>query len=668
MNVGIDIGGTFTDFVFFDETTGTIDTYKILSTPQDPAQPVLDGLKTMTDSEPSAIVHGSTVATNALLERSGARTALVTTQGFRDVLAIGRQTRTDIYDFSSDRTPPLIPEERRLEVAERVTHDGAVLTPLDVAALPVLVERLQAIDVKSVAISLLFSFLHPEHEQKIAETLRDAGFLVSTSSEILPEFREYERTSTTVINAYVAPIVDSYLAQLESELQPETFRIMQSNGGSIQASQARMQAVRTILSGPAGGVVGAYHVADDAGFPQIVSFDMGGTSTDVALCDSQIHVTTEGEIDGLPIRVPMIDIHTVGSGGGSIAYVDAGGALRVGPQSAGSDPGPISYGRGGTRPTVTDANIVLGRLPVDYFLGGRIQLDVDAAREALNALATEAGLTVRKELSAAHVAALGVIQVVNAHMERALRIISVERGHDPSDFTLVSFGGAGGLHACDLARRLGIPRVLVPPIASTLSAFGMLAADVVKDYVQTVMLPGDVPRSRLEHHFEQLAKRGHRELQAERVPREQIELHRELDMRYVGQSYELSIPFSNDENVADSFHLAHYQAYGHNDVAAAVEIVNVRLRAIGRVPQPTLTKAPIGSSDAPNAYIDDRRVVVGNQLVEIPFYNGAHLRPGDEIDGPAVIVYTDTTAFLAAGDHAHVDAGGNLIIRIKTDV
>ncbi|MBS1253338.1 MAG: Acetophenone carboxylase gamma subunit [Anaerolineales bacterium] len=676
MRIGIDIGGTFTDFVIFDEEAGTFETYKTLSTPYDPAEAVLSGLERVSSTVVSnvtqspipnlSIVHGSTVATNALLERKGARTALITTRGFRDVLAIGRQTRTDIYDFFADRPEPLVPAERRLEITERVDHRGNILTPLDTAELLEIVEQLEALNVDSVAVSLLFSFLHPDHERIITERLREAGFFVSPSSEILPEFREYERTSTTVINAYVSPIMDGYLGRLEAELDAEDFRIMQSNGGSIRAEQARAEAVRSILSGPAGGVVGAQHVAAEAGFERVITFDMGGTSTDVSLCDGHIHVTAEGEIGGLPIRIPYIDIHTVGSGGGSTAYVDAGGALRVGPQSAGADPGPVCYGMGGTQPTVTDANLVLGRLAPDYFLDGRMDLVAGEAYQALTELAEEASLTPQQGLDAAQTAALGVIQVVNAHMERALRVISVERGHDPGDFTLVSFGGAGGLHACDLARALGIPRVLVPPGASTLSAFGMLTADVIKDYVQTVMLPGDTPHDELKRRITPLVERGRGEILAQGVPAEEIELHRELDMRYVGQSYELTIPLS--QNINEAFHPTHFQAYGYSEPSAPVEIVNLRLRAVGGVPRPALPHEPLGSADSSTAYLDHRPVVLTDGIADVPFYRGERLRPGHEIEGPAIIVQKDTTTFLSTNDDAEVDGGYNLIIDVKRGV
>ncbi|RME46308.1 MAG: hydantoinase/oxoprolinase family protein, partial [Caldilineae bacterium] len=578
---------------------------------------------------------------------------------------IGRQVRSDIYDFFADRPEPLVPAERCLEITERLDHRGQVLVPLDGEEIPALIEQLRAQGVESVAISLLFSFLHPQHEAQLAQSLREAGFPVSPSSEILPEFREYERTSTTVINAYVSPIMSRYLEHLEARLPTTDFRIMQSNGGSIRAEQARRHAVRSILSGPAGGVVGATHVARNAGFERVITFDMGGTSTDVYLSHGAIQVTTEAEIGGLPIRIPVIDIHTVGSGGGSIAYADVGGALRVGPQSAGAAPGPVCYGRGGRQPTVTDANLLLGRLAPDYFLGGQMPLDVEAAAAALTDLARRLALSPRPGLNLAQTAALGVIQVVNAHMERALRVISVERGYDPRDFVLVSFGGAGGLHACDLARQLGIRHVLVPPGASTLSAFGMLTADVAKDYVQTVMLPGDTPYDELLRRLSPLAERGQREVQAEGVPPDRIALHRELDMRYLGQSYELTIPLT--PHFADDFHSAHHQAYGHSELSAPVEIVNVRLRAVGAVTSPPLPEAETGPAN-PSTALSDRRPLVldDGRVVETPFYRGEHLRPGHVIAGPAVIAQKDTTTFLAPSDRATVDRYYNLLIEVHT--
>jgi len=502
LRVGIDIGGTFTDFVVYHPHTGGIDTFKVLSTPGDPAEAVLKGLadleRQVKFTSAVAIIHGSTVATNALLERKGARTALVATRGFRDVLQIGRQNRPSLYDFNADPPEPLVSVDERLEVNERVDHTGRVLQPLDPTNLNSLISDLSSSNIESVAVCLLFSFLHPEHEKLIAEKLRSAGYFVSASHEILPEYREYERTSTTVVNAYVSPVMDRYLSHLENALSSGDdsphLRVMQSNGGVISLEDARKNGVRCILSGPAGGLVGARYYGALAQFNleehqpgtnssgiRLITFDMGGTSTDVSLIENEPRLTSESVVGGCPIRVPVLDIHTIGAGGGSIASVDLGGALRVGPQSAGADPGPACYGRGDL-PTVTDANLVLGRLAPEFFLGGQMRLDAARAEGSLRRIGKELGFGSKGAVQAA----LGVVEIANAHMERALRVISVERGHDPRDFTLLSFGGAGSLHAADLARRLGIPFVLVPPLASTLSAFGMLAADVVKDYSQGI--------------------------------------------------------------------------------------------------------------------------------------------------------------------------------------
>ncbi len=684
LRIGIDIGGTFTDFVVYDPASGQLRTFKLLSTPRDPAQAVLDGLQRIFESSqllntdncsPITVIHGSTIATNALLERKGAPTALVTTRGFGDVLQIGRQNRPALYDFFADPPPPLVPAELRFEVEERVDHEGHVLKVLEEGEEVVRQVRREKGEgekgegrrVESVAVCLLFSFLRPEHEQAIGERLRRAGYFVSLSSEILPEYREYERASTTVVNAYVSPIMDRYLSQLETHL-PAGVRlgVMQSNGGSISPAQARREAVRCILSGPAGGVVGCEYVAkalaasslpgEEGPGVRVITFDMGGTSTDVSLIDGAPQVTTEAVVGGCPIRVPLLDIHTIGAGGGSIARVDEGGALRVGPESAGAAPGPVCYGRGGTRPTVTDANLVLGRIPPEHFLGGQMPLDLERARAALERLGRELGLSAEE-------AALGVVAVANAHMERALRVISVERGRDPRAFTLLSFGGAGGLHAADLARALGIRRVLVPPLASTLSAFGMLAADVVKDYTLTVMLPGETPVDELTARLEPLAERGRRDLLAEGVPAEDIRIERFLDMRYRGQSYELIVPFS--ETVYADFHKQHLGQYGYANNDAPVEVVNLRVRAVGATTPPPLRREPPAGPDPEAARLETRPVRFEQGLLPTPLYRAEALRPGNRLAGPAVIVRADTTVLLGPSDRAEVDEFGNLLIEVN---
>jgi N-methylhydantoinase A len=661
LRIGIDIGGTFTDFVIFDPATQKIQTFKLLSTPDDPALAVLKGLNKVIaqeDRQFATMIHGSTVATNALLERKGAHTALVTTRGFRDVLEIGRQNRPALYDFFADPIPPLIPSELRFEMDERVTHTGAIINPLAMEQVTALIPKLKALNIQTVAVCLLFSFLRPEHEQLIAAELRSAGFLVSISSDILPEYREYERTSTTAVNAYVSPVLDKYLSHLENKLLPNTqLSVMQSNGGAISPSEARKYGVRCILSGPAGGVIGCEYIGkfvSSADILRLIGFDMGGTSTDVSLIDGKPQITTEAVVSGCPIHIPMLDIHTIGAGGGSVAQVDAGGALRVGPESSGAVPGPACYGYGDL-PTVTDANLVLGRLSAEHFLGGEMPLDTARAHRALTKLGKEMQLTTEQ-------VALGIVAVANAHMERALRVISVERGHDPRRFTLLSFGGAGGLHATDLARGLGIPRVLVPPLASTLSAFGMLAADVIKDYTRTVMLPGSTPISNLLVELQALSSRGYDEIRSENVPEERIHIDQFLDMRYCGQSYELIIPFS--DSVYSDFHLLHEQQYGYANISAPVEVVNIRIRATGKGNPPPILPHRIQGSDPTSAFLETRRVIFTGGPIETPFFRAESLKPGNFIKGPAVIIRSDTTILIGVSDQCEIDKYENVIIEV----
>ncbi len=712
LRVGIDIGGTFTDFVLFDPLRGEIFTFKMPSTPHDPSEAVLQGLarinalhKNLGDlSEPQAenlpplsIIHGSTVATNALLERKGASTALITTRGFKDVLQIGRQNRPELYDFASQPVAPLIPSNLRLEVDERVDRLGEALTALDEAQIDEILEQLErpqrADDrqaqfqqesyptavgdrrsaVESIAVCLLFSFANPEHEKRIGEILRQAGFFVSASHEILPEYREYERTSTTVVNAYVTPVLDRYLAQLEKGLtSPDSrlptsgtahIQIMQSNGGSISIGEARQAGVRCVLSGPAGGVVGAQflgeatkQVVQGSGNLKLLTFDMGGTSTDVALIDGKPKITTDANVGGHPINIPLLDIHTIGAGGGSIASADVGGALRVGPESAGADPGPACYGKTKNGyPTVTDANLLLGRISPNHFLGGEMALYPQLAEAVIARLSTQLGLSPTET-------ALGIIEIANAHMERALRVISIERGHDPRDFTLLSFGGAGGLHAADLARRLKIPQVLISPYAATFSAFGMLAADTVKDYTQTVMLPGDRPYAEIAHRLDPLLDRGRRDLNQEGFAPQEIHLFPALDMRYRGQSFELKIPF--EPGFADCFHTEHERQYGYSRPDAKTEIVNLRLRAVGQVPAPKISDQPEGERDCRSAIIETRPVVYPQGALQTPIYHGDDLQFGHQLEGPAIIVRRDTTILIRETDRAEMDRFGNLLIKV----
>jgi N-methylhydantoinase A len=684
IRIGIDIGGTFTDFVFIHPASGTVETFKLLSTPYNPAVAVINGLaiieKRIGGDLPIHIIHGSTVATNALLERKGARTALITTDGFRDVIEIGRQNRPELYNLFSSPLLPLVPEEYRFEVIERVGKQGETITPLDPRSVNTALATLEAFHPEAVAVCLLFAFTNPTHEQMIASGLRNAGYSVSVSSEILPEYREFERASTTVVNAYVSPVLQKYFSTLEKSIGQEipgkkqdiNLRVMQSNGGVIRIDEARQQGVRCILSGPAGGVIGAQYIAHQAlsaseeNHPsgrrvQMLTFDMGGTSTDVSLIDAEPRVTTEAIVGGYPIRIPVLDIHTIGAGGGSIATVDIGGVMRVGPESAGADPGPACYGKG-TLPTVTDANLVLGRLQGEHFLGGQMPIDLERAKIALQALGEKLGLST---LSRPETAALGVIEIVNAHMERALRVISVERGHDPQDYTLLSFGGAGGLHAADLARCLKMHRVLIPPLASTLSAFGMLAADVIRDYTQTVMLPGDVATGELLSIIAPLISKGVSDVQAEGITPQSITIEQMLDMRYRGQSYELTIPFT--DRYMQSFHEAHHRAYGTSRQGADVEIVNTRVRVVGKVHSPAITIHPTGTPDPAAAWLETRQVWFPTGAENVPLYRGESLLPGNRITGPAVVVRQDTTILIGIHDQAYVDNLCNLLIEVNNE-
>lgn len=663
--LGVDTGGTFTDFVWLGEN-GRYQIHKQLSTPQDPSAAILSGMATMAVPETADIVHGSTVATNALLERKGARTALITTRGFADVLAIGRQNRPDIYALVPQKPPPLVPAAWRLEVAERVTADGTVLHPLNLDDLSAIWQTIQAERIESVAVCLLFSFLQPQHERQIRDFLQEqAGdtLFLSLSSDILPEYREYERTATTVINAYVAPLMTRYLRRLATGVQPRRLSVMQSNGGIISAETAGTEAARTVLSGPAGGVVGARFVAEQAGFPNIITFDMGGTSTDVALCPARLPTTASGEIAGLPLRLPIIDIHTVGAGGGSIASVDAGGALQVGPESAGAWPGPACYGRSqSTLPTVTDANLVLGRLDADHFLGGTMRLDVAAANQAVNDLAKAMGV------ADVATAAWGIIQVANANMERAIRRISVERGYDPRRFTLMPFGGAGPLHACEMAENLQIPRVLVPPVPGVLSALGMLVAAPTKDYSQTVMRTvqqwSAADEAWLGQEAAPIAARAIAEMAAEGHDEAALTLSYRLDMRYKGQSHELTVPWvAGDHAVGALFHAAHEQRYGYRlPEGELLELVTLRVTAVAPVAPPQILQSPVGLADASTAVLGQKTVWFGQQPQQATLYDREKLHPGHQFSGPAIVFQYDTTIVIPPGWATAVDPFHNLIL------
>jgi N-methylhydantoinase A len=650
--VGVDTGGTFTDCICRSETGFLV--CKLPSTPDNPARAVLAGLAGLGVTA-EAVLHGSTVATNAILERKGAVTAFVTNQGFEDVIAIGRQQRPELYDLTSRRPPCLVPEALRFGVPGRVTVEGGVLEELSAETARRLAEGVARAGAASVAVCLLFSFLHPEHEQLLGRALAEAGLSVSLSHEIVAEFREFERASTTVANAYVAPVMDAYLADLDAGLGPGTrLSVMQSGGGLATAATARREPVRTILSGPAGGVVAALVVGREAGFDRLVTFDMGGTSTDVSLLDGAATLAMEAEVAGIVVKTPMLDIHTVGAGGGSLAGLDAGGALTVGPQSAGADPGPACYGRG-TVLTVTDANLFLGRLAPDRFLGGTMPLFPERLPPLFAALSREAGLT-PLEL------AEGIVTVAETAMERAIRVISVERGHDPAGFALLSFGGAGGLHAVSLARLLGMGTVVAPRHAGLFSALGMLFADVIKDYATTVMLASNTTDAmELAMLFTPLEARAKADLAAEGFAPERMLLERQLDMRYKGQSHELSVRFVADPYQA--FHARHEAIYGYGDRARLVEVVTVRLRARGLTDKPVLTQASRLTVTVPEAArIGERPLVWRGQDTAAMWYDRERLLPGNRFDGPALVAEPSATILVPPGAEAEVDSFGNLVI------
>jgi N-methylhydantoinase A len=665
MRIAIDTGGTFTDCVFL--RAGRLEILKVPSTPANPALAIKNAIQEICHpgkhgADPLDITCGTTVGTNALLERRGGHVALVTTAGFEDVIEIGRQARPRLYDLFVTRPGgPLVPRGWRIGAQERVGADGKTLVRFAPREMKSVARRVARLRPDAVAVCFLFSYANPAHERAVARALRRAGFLTSVSHEILPEFREFERTATTVINAYLAPVMSRYLSEIEEHARrsagPRTesqVRIMQSNGGIVSARAASREPVRTILSGPAGGILGAQYVADLAGFPRIISFDMGGTSTDVALLEGELRTSNESVVADLPVAVPMLDIHTVGAGGGSLARFDRAGALRVGPESAGADPGPICYGRG-VQPTVTDAHVILGRIPLGGLLGGAFQLDEPRARRLMH--------RARGKMRSAEKFAQGILDVANATMEKAIRVISVERGYDPRDYTLVAFGGAGALHACELAAALQMPRVLVPKFPGALSALGIFRADVVKDVSQTVRLAVEravEAKGELRQRFAGIERNGLREMRAEGFSAKQVRIERLLDMRYVGQAYELTIPAAGD--FVKRFHGAHEQRYGYADPGRAVEVVNVRARLKGATPKPSLPKSHWAGASALAALVEHRAVQGAGRSERTAIYDRAKLRAGNRFAGPAVVVEYSATTFVPPGWRARVDAYENMLL------
>ena len=680
IKLGVDVGGTFTDLVVFDERTGAIALTKVPSTPESPDQGVLNGIRRLAtefDIDPGAIdffIHGTTVATNALIERKGVKVALVTTAGFRDVLHIGRQARPKLYDFFERRPDPLVPRHLRFEVPERVLYTGEIHQPLDEDAVRMIAHSIEQRDVGVVAVCLLHSYANPAHERRIRDLLLAElpDLKVSLSSEVLPEFKEYERMSTTVVNAYVMPIVERYLRRIVSSLRDigvnTGLNIMQSNGGVMTAQTAGQKSVHTVLSGPAAGVLGGLALSKMAGFDNIITIDMGGTSFDVSLAHRGVpSFTTESDIGGHPIKIPMIDIKTLGAGGGSIARIDIGGALQVGPESAGADPGPACYARGGEKPTVTDANLVLGYLNPQYFAGGDIGLDAGRARDIIRQnIAEPLGLTVED-------AAEGILRVVNATMIRGIRLVSVEKGFDPRDFALVCFGGAGPVHAVRLAQELNIPTALVPSGPGVTCALGLLMADFRHDYSRTFLAPVDrLDAGALTAAFRELEDRATAQMVSEGVSRGAIVFHRVADMRYQGQGYELAVPLaSKDYERADLAAAAHElgrihsEGYGYEMAPEMAEIVTLRLTVIGQRRKPEFRAEESVTTDSQSALKGRRRVYMDAGHREVPVYERRLLGSGMRVAAPAIIEQFDSTTVLFEGYDLTVDKFRNLIIQRK---
>jgi N-methylhydantoinase A len=724
LRIAIDTGGTFTDCVWIDPSTRRLRMLKVFSTPADPSHAIVEALRKIAgapflasfarsgdfDGEHGELIvlHGTTVGTNTLLERKGARTALVTTSGFEDAIEIGRQARPKLYDFFFDRVEPLVPKDLRFGVNERTACDGEILSAPSADELQSLSSRVRLTQPQSIAVSLLFSFANPKNELAIAAALDPLGVPLSISHQILPEFREYERTSTVVMNAYLQPIMQKYLENLEhraNELTNNSRRlpefgsgqtglhsapdagsqtpdadarsprifVMQSSGGITALSAAAREPVRTVLSGPAGGVVGAAATARRSGFERIIAFDMGGTSTDVSLVEGEIRLATDAHIAGLPLSVPTLDIHTVGAGGGSLARFDAAGVLRVGPESAGADPGPICYGRG-TQPTVTDANLLLGRLQPHRFLGGEFVLDVERTRSLTQEWLTRNQSTLSLEKFAA-----GIIRVVNATMEKAIRVVSIERGRDPRDFALVAFGGAGGLHACALADALSIPHLVVPAFPGALSAYGILMSDVVKDYSRTVLwrVSGELPTAQLKQQFAVLEKQAAKDFRDEGW-KGKIDFRASVDLRYRGQGYELNIPLT--KILLSDFEKEHKRRYGYVYANREVEIVTLRLRAILK----TTTTRPAadafarpgkdnGAADAPvrrgraklgGISPPEAPVLFEGKKLKTKIYSRDELQPGRKYRGPAIITEYSATTAVPPGKTFCLDRASNLLVRL----
>lgn len=685
MRLGIDVGGTFTDLVLINDETGEIHYTKTLTTPNDLAEGVLRGITKILDiakvkeEQIEYIVHGTTIGTNALIERKGAKVGLITTAGFRDVLEIARVERPDagLYDMTVDLPQPLVPRYLRMEVEERIGAQGEVVKPLNEATVATAAEKLLAERVAAIAVCLLFSFRNSTHERRIREICHQLNphIPVTISAEIAPEFREFERTSTTVMNAYLLPITHKYIDALTSRLREKfgrlDLRIMQASGGAMTAEVAKSHAVNMVNSGPAGGALASALFGKLAGEQKVIGVDMGGTSFDVSIIvDGQPRIKSEGEIEGFPVKMPLMDVEGIGAGGGSIAWLDAGGALNIGPGSAGADPGPACYGRGGDKPTVTDANLILGRLNPDYFLGSEMPLIEQPASDSIRLnIAEHLDLSMEE-------AAAGILRVVNANMVRGISVNSTQKGLDVRDFSLLAFGGAGPLHAVELAQELGMSQVIIPPYCAVFSAFGAVSSDVRHDYVHTVALQEQqLDAVKLEREFTKLEKEALKQLAQENVPEDQIKLVRSADLRYEGQSYELTIPISTEgaldqasiTKLIDDFHATHEQTYAYGDSNEAIEIISLRLVAIGSVSPIELRSGEDRSETAPRVKAERNVYFFGDGHLLSKIYERDDLQPGQRFSGPCLIEERTSTTVVPPGWEGLVDKYGNILIHRMAD-
>jgi N-methylhydantoinase A len=657
--LGVDTGGTFTDFVLYDDQSQTIRRHKVLSTPAAPEQAILQGVRELgVADQPLSLVHGSTVATNAVLEGKGVSTVYITNRGLTDVLAIGRQAREQLYNLTPEKRAPLIAADHCLGVNSRLAADGTVLEQLDSADLDALADQIKRLAPSAVAVNLLFSYLDSTEEIKIEQAIRQLvehaalpDVFISRSSDVLPEYREFERGITTTLNAMVGPLMQGYLHRLETALPESRLSVMQSSAGITSVRQAGQYPVRLLLSGPAGGLRGAQACASASGITKLLTFDMGGTSTDVSIIDGDIGFTTGARIAGHPVAVPMINMHTIGAGGGSIARVDSAGMLLVGPESAGASPGPACYARGGHDATVTDANVVLGRIPARRFLGGDMPLDVPAAEGAVDQVARQLGIT-------RHQAADGIISVVNDHMVRALRVMSVELGEDPADYTLVAFGGAGGLHVCALAEELQMRRAMVPVNAGVLSALGMLAAESSRERSRSInQRLGEVAADVIAERYTELEQQIWQELGTVEDA-DSVQFMHSCDVRYAGQSHALNLDWHGIDQLEQAFHDRHEAHYGHR-LPVAIELVNVRVKAVVR--QQVLA-LPRWQPSEPRA---EEMITLPGIEQAVKLVNRAGLAVHDRVNGPALITENSATTWLAAGWTAEVDDAGNLVLHCQ---